>query len=359
MDNESLQSELTDDFSNNKPFDFIKRCDPAHVFQILMYELPQTIAVILSFLEPKKAALLLQNFTKEVQIDVARRISTMNIVEAETIREIEKILEKKLLIMKNKDAFTYSGGVAAMIEILNYVDRGTEKEIIEGFEEADPELAEEIKNRLFTFEDIVMLGDCAIQKVMREVDSQELAKALKGVDAKVQNKIFKNLSRRAGAMLKEDMDYIGPIRLKEVEEAQAKIIAVIRHFEDTGEIVAVRADDELIVDEKIPEKQTTTDNQGLPYKTMDYLLAYSKKDVFERIDNETLAVSLFAADKYQKEMIFKNLSFNKKLKVKRLIKNLKEIWQDDVREAQKHVTEILRENLDEDDIKTEEVMLKD
>ena len=359
MDNESPQSELTEDFSKRKPFDFIKRCDPAHVYQILTHELPQTTAVVLSFLEAKKAAFLLQNFPKEVQINIARRISTMNTVEAETIREIEKILEKKLLVMKNNEAFTYSGGVEAMVEILNFTDRATEKQIIEGLEDDDPELAEEIKKRMFVFEDIVMLDDRAIQKVMREVDAQELAKALKSVDAEVQDKILKNMSKRAASMLKEDMDYIGPVRLNDVKEAQSKIVAIIRHLEDTGEIVIARANDDLIIGEKENDKPASTCDNRLPYDAMGYLLAYSKKDVFEKIDNDTLAISLFGADKNQKELIFRKLSFSKEVKVKRAIKNLVEIWQDDVRDAQIQVTKMLQENFDENDIKTEGVLLKD
>jgi len=322
-------------------------------------ELPQTIAVVLSFLEPKKAALLLRDFQKEVQIDVSRRISKMNIVEDETIREIEKILEKKLLVMKNKDAYAYPGGVEAMVEILNLVDSSTEKQIIEGLEDEDPELAEEIKSRMFVFGDIVMLDDRAIQKVMREVDTQELAKALKNVNAEARDKIFRNMSKRAAVMLKEEMEYIGPVRLKDVEEAQSKIIAIIRHLEDTGEIVPVSADDVFIVDEKKSEKQTSDIDQKLPYETMAYLFAYSKKDVFERIDNDTLAISLYGADKFLKEMVFKNLNFSKKQKVKGIIKKLYEIWQDDVCDAQIKVTETLREYFDENDIKIEGEMLKD
>ncbi|MDR3020601.1 MAG: flagellar motor switch protein FliG, partial [Treponema sp.] len=133
-------------------------------------------------------------------------------------------------------------------EILNLVDRASEKQIIEALEDEDPELAEEIKKRMFVFEDIVMLDDRAIQKVMREVDSQELAKALKSVDSEVQDKIFKNMSKRAANILKEDMEYMGPVRLKDVEEAQQKIVSIIRHLEDTGEIVVARAgEDELVV----------------------------------------------------------------------------------------------------------------
>jgi flagellar motor switch protein FliG len=134
------------------------------------------------------------------------------------------------------------------VEILNNVDRGTEKTIIEALEEEDPELAEEIKKRMFVFEDIVLLDDRAIQKVMREVDNTELAKALKSVDSEVQEKIFKNMSKRAANLLREDMDFMGPVRLKDVEDAQQKIVNIIRKLEEAGEIVVARSgEDELIV----------------------------------------------------------------------------------------------------------------
>jgi flagellar motor switch protein FliG len=134
------------------------------------------------------------------------------------------------------------------VEILNLVDRASEKQIIEALEDEDPELAEEIKKRMFVFEDIVMLDDRAIQKVLREVDSQELSKALKSVDTEVQDKIFRNMSKRAAQMLKEDLEYMGPIRLKDVEESQQKIVSIIRHLEDTGEIVVARSgEDEMVV----------------------------------------------------------------------------------------------------------------
>ena len=141
-----------------------------------------------------------------------------------------------------------AGGVDSIVEILNLVDRSSEKAIIETLEEDDPELAEEIKKRMFVFEDIVMLDDRAIQKVLREVDTQELAKALKSVDTEVQDKIFRNMSKRAASMLKEDMEYMGPVRLKDVEESQQKIVSVIRRLEDSGEIVIARSsDDEMVV----------------------------------------------------------------------------------------------------------------
>jgi len=230
-----------------RPFDFIRRTDPAHLLNFIQQEHPQTIALILAYLEPNKASIILQNLPHEVQSDVARRIATMDRTSPEVLREVERVLEKKLSTLSSED-YTTAGGVESIVEILNLVDRASEKQIIEALEDEDPELAEEIKKRMFVFEDIVMLDDRAIQKVMREVDSQELAKALKSVDTEVQDKIFKNMSKRAATMLKEDMEYMGPVRLKDVEEAQQKIVSIIRHLEDTGEIVVARSgEDEMVV----------------------------------------------------------------------------------------------------------------
>ncbi|MDR2404119.1 MAG: flagellar motor switch protein FliG [Spirochaetaceae bacterium] len=230
-----------------RPFDFIRRTDPAHLLNFIQQEHPQTIALILAYLEPNKASVILQNLPHDVQSDVARRIANMDRTSPEVLREVERVLEKKLSTLSSED-YTAAGGVESIVEILNMVDRASEKQIIEALEDEDPELAEDIKKRMFVFEDIVMLDDRAIQKVMREVDSQELAKALKSVDTEVQDKIFRNMSKRAAGMLKEDMEYMGPVRLKDVEEAQQKIVSIIRHLEDTGEIVVARSgEDELVV----------------------------------------------------------------------------------------------------------------
>jgi flagellar motor switch protein FliG len=230
-----------------RPFDFIRRTDPAHLLNFIQQEHPQTIALILAYLEPNKSSIILQNLPNEVQSDVARRIATMDRTSPEVLREVERVLEKKLSTLSSEE-YTTAGGVENIVEILNLVDRASEKQIIEALEDEDPELAEEIKKRMFVFEDIVMLDDRAIQKVLREVDSQELSKALKSVDTEVQDKIFRNMSKRAAQMLKEDMEYMGPVRLKDVEESQQKIVSIIRHLEDTGEIVVARAgEDEMVV----------------------------------------------------------------------------------------------------------------
>jgi flagellar motor switch protein FliG len=230
-----------------RPFDFVRRTDPMHLLNFIQQEHPQTIALILAYLEPQNASAILASLDHGVQSDVAKRIAVMEQTLPETLREVERVLEKKLSTLSSED-YTAAGGVESIVEILNLVDRTTEKTIIESLEEEDPELAEDIKKRMFVFEDIVMLDDRAIQKVLREVDVSEMAKALKSVDTEVQDKIFRNMSKRAATLLKEDMEYMGPIRMKDVEESQQRIVSIIRKLEEQGEIVVARAgEDELVV----------------------------------------------------------------------------------------------------------------
>jgi len=222
-----------------KPFDLIRRtANPNHLVNLLKQEHPQITALVLSYLEPNKASVVLENLPHDMRCDVARRIMEMGVVRPETVREIERVLEKRLSSTEYNSVVL--GGVESLVEILNLTNRETEKIIIEELEETAPDLAEQIKERTLVFEDIVMLDDRSIQKIMREVDSQELCKALKSVDSEVQEKFFENMSKRASAMLKEDMEYMGPVRLKDVEEAQQKIICIMRHLEDMGEIVIPR-----------------------------------------------------------------------------------------------------------------------
>ena len=229
-----------------RPFDFIRRTDPGHLLNFIQQEHPQTIALILAYLEPNKASQILQNLPDEIQSDVARRIATMDRTSPDVLREVERVLEKKLSTISSED-YTAAGGVDSILEILNLVDRQSEHTFIESLEDEDPDLAEEIKKKMFIFEDIVMLDDRAIGIVLREVNTDELAKALKQVDAEVQDKIFKNMSKRAGSMLREEMEFMGPIRVKDVEEAQQKIVSIIRRLEEKGEIVIARSEeDELI-----------------------------------------------------------------------------------------------------------------
>jgi len=230
-----------------RPFDFIRKTDPAHLLNFIQQEHPQTIALILAYLVPDKAAIILKNLPDELQSDVTRRIATMDRTNPEVLREVERVLEKKLSSLSSED-FTAAGGIDSVVDVLNLVDRSSEKQIIESLEDEDPELAEEIKKRMFVFEDIVMLSDRDIQTVIKSLDTKDLTKALKSVDAEVQEKIFKNMSKRQVSMLKEEMEYMGPVRLKEVEEAQQKIVGIIRALEEKGEIVVARAsEDEIVV----------------------------------------------------------------------------------------------------------------
>lgn len=230
-----------------RPFDFIRRQDPQHLLNFIQNEHPQTIALILCYMDPNKASQILSSLPHNIQADVAKRVALMERVSPDILREVERVLERKLSALSSED-YTSAGGIDAIVEILNNVDRATEKTIIEALEDDDPELAEEIKKRMFVFEDIVLLEDRAIQRVLREVDNQDLARALKQVDPDVQEKIFKNMSKRAASLLKEDMEYMGPIRLKDVEEAQQKIVNIIRKLEEQGEIVVARGgEDEILV----------------------------------------------------------------------------------------------------------------
>ncbi len=230
-----------------RPFDLMRRADPANIRNFIQNEHPQTIALLLCYLDPQKASLILGALPHQIQADTARRIAQMERVSPEVLREVERVMERKLSAMATEE-FATTGGVDVVVEVLNMVDRGTEKTIIEALEEEDPELAEEIKKRMFVFEDIVLLDDRAIQRVLREVDTQELGKALKSVAAEVQEKIFKNMSKRAASLLREDMEFMGPVRLKDVEDCQQKIVNVIRKLEDAGEIVVSRGgSDEMLV----------------------------------------------------------------------------------------------------------------
>ena len=210
-------------------------------------EHPQTIAMILSYLSPAQSAMILGALTPEKQADVAKRIAMMDRTSPDVIKEVERVLERKLASLLNQD-YTIVGGVDAIVDILNTVDRGTEKHIMESLEIEQPELADEIRKKMFVFEDILLLDDRAIQRVLRDVDNNDLGIALKGANEEVQNVIFKNLSKRLSAMIKEDMEFMGPVRMKDVEEAQQKIVGIIRKLEDSAEIVISRGGgDEIIV----------------------------------------------------------------------------------------------------------------
>ena len=229
-----------------RPFEFIRKTDPAQLLNFIQDEHPQTIAMILSYLAPAQASQVLGALPPEKQADVAKRIATMDRTSPDVIKEVERVLERKLASLVNQD-YTIVGGIDAIVGILNSVDRGTEKHIMESLEIEEPELADEIRKKMFVFEDILLLDDRAIQRVLRDVENADLELALKNTTEEVQNVIYKNLSKRLAAMIKEDMDFMGPVRMKDVEEAQQKIVAVIRKLEDAGEIVISRGGGDDIV----------------------------------------------------------------------------------------------------------------
>lgn len=230
-----------------KPFEFVRKTDASQLLNFIQDEHPQTIALILSYLSANQAALIVSALPPDRQADVAKRIAIMDRTSPEVVKEVEKVLESKLASLVNQD-YTIIGGVDAVVDILNTVDRGTEKHIMETLEIEEPELADEIRKKMFVFEDILLLDDRAIQRVLRDVDNGDLATALKGSNEEVQNAIFNNLSKRLGVMIKEDMEFMGPVRMKDVEEAQQKIVNIIRKLEDSGEIVISRGGgDEIIV----------------------------------------------------------------------------------------------------------------
>lgn len=230
-----------------RPFEFVRKADPTQLLNFIQDEHPQTIALILSYLSVSQASTIISSLSPDKQADVAKRIAQMDRTSPDVIKEVEKVLERKLSSLVNQD-YAIVGGVDSIVEILNTVDRGTEKHIMENLEVEEPELADEIRKKMFVFEDILSLDDKCIQRVLREVDNNELAIALKGSNEDVQTVIFKNLSKRLASMIKEDMEFMGPVRLKDVEEAQQKIVNVIRKLEDTGDIIISRGGgDEIVV----------------------------------------------------------------------------------------------------------------
>lgn len=231
-----------------RPFDFVRKTDPAQLLNYIQNEHPQTIALIMAYLQPDQASVILSSLPPDRQADVARRIAIMDRTSPEVLKEVEKVLERKLSSLVTQD-FTSAGGIESVVEVLNRVDRSTEKTIMESLEVQDPELAEEIKKRMFLFEDIVLLDDRSVQRVLRDVDaSRDLPLALKVASEDVKAKIFKNISKRAGENLKENMEYLGPVRLRDVEEAQQKIVNIIRKLEEQGEVIIARGGgDEVVV----------------------------------------------------------------------------------------------------------------
>lgn len=230
-----------------RPFDFARKTEPGQLLNFIQNEHPQTIALVMAYLRPEQAAMILSALPPLQQVEVAKRIATMDRTSPEVLREVELVLEKKLSSFVMQD-FTIAGGIEPIVGILNRVDRGTEKTILEALGDEDPELADEIKSRMFVFEDILLLDNRSVQRFLKEVDVKDLSLALKTSSEEVKELVMRNMSKRAAEMLKEDMDLIGPVRLRDVEDAQQRIVNSIRQLEDSGELVISRGKgDEFVV----------------------------------------------------------------------------------------------------------------
>ncbi|MFA5527270.1 MAG: flagellar motor switch protein FliG [Peptostreptococcales bacterium] len=229
-----------------RPFTLARKTDPSQLLKTIVNEHPQTIALILSFLQADKAAQVLSGLSDEVKTDVAYRIATMNKTSPKVIKQVEQILDRRLSNVLDGNFESY-GGIRTLVEILNSSNRGTERSILEALEEQNAELAEKIRDGMFVFEDITNLDGVYIQRVLREVDNSDLALALKGASKEVSNLIYANISKRAAETLKEDVDFMGPVKITTVEESQQKIVSIIRRLDESGEIIINRGGESAII----------------------------------------------------------------------------------------------------------------
>jgi flagellar motor switch protein FliG len=228
------------------PFEFLRRADPRQVLSFIQDEHPQTIALVLAYMTPDQAAMVMSGLAEDLQREVSHRLAVMDRTSPEVVESVEQMLERKLSSVLQPHELSSVGGVQSLVDILNRSDRATERLILEGLERNDSDLADEVRQRMFVFEDIAKLDDKSIQLVLRQVDSKELAVALKGVRAEVRNAIGRNMSERAAANLNEEIELLGPVRLKTVEEAQGGIVRIVRALEESGQLVLVRSADEFI-----------------------------------------------------------------------------------------------------------------
>ncbi len=228
------------------PFEFLSHADPRQVLSFLQEEHPQTITLVLAHMPVDRAALVLGGLPEDLQQDVAVRLATMDQTSPEVVAHVEEVLANRISSVVQSSELADVGGVASLVEILNRSDRATERLILEGLEMADEELADEVRQKMFVFEDIAGLDDRSIQLVLRQVDSKDLAVALKGVKSEVRTRILQNMSERASQNLAEEIDLLGPVRLKTVEDAQGAVVRIVRALEESGQLVLARSNDEFV-----------------------------------------------------------------------------------------------------------------
>lgn len=229
-----------------RPFDSLRNADPMQLLTFLQGEHPQTVALVLAYIRPDAAAAVLKNLPPEMQADVARRVATMERTIPNVVAEVETMLEGKMVSVFGGD-LSQPGGVEVIVSVLNQVDRATERSIIRSLEESSPELADEIRRRMFLFEDLVAVEDRFIQRILREVEQQDLVLALKGASDSISQSLFRNMSSRMADVVREEVKYLGAVRLRDVEAAQQRIVSIARRLEEEGEIIMSRgAEDEII-----------------------------------------------------------------------------------------------------------------
>ncbi len=229
-----------------QPFEAARTADPSQLATLIQNEHPQLVAMIMAYLQPEKAAVVLQSMDHDSQIEIAKRLALMDRTSPEITREVENYLEEKLSSIIGQDLTTV-GGIDTIISVLNSVDRATEKTIIETMEVQEPILADEIKKKMFVFEDVVLIDDRGLQRLFKEIDQKDLSLALKGVTDEVKEKFYKNMSKRAAEMLKEDMAYMGPVRMRDVDQAQQRIVKLVKKLESKGEIIVSRPGEEEMI----------------------------------------------------------------------------------------------------------------
>jgi flagellar motor switch protein FliG len=228
------------------PFEFLRKSDPRQILGFIQDEHPQTIALVLAYMHPEPAAMVMGGLSEERQREVAARLAQMDRTSPEVIEEVEAVLQRRLSSVMTSTELSAAGGIQALVDILNRSDRATERLILEGLEYQDEQLADDVRQRMFVFEDITTLDDRSIQLILRQVEGKELALALKGVRVDVRDKITKNMSQRAAQNLVEEIDMLGAVRIKHVEEAQGGVVRVIRALEESGQLVLSRSQDEFI-----------------------------------------------------------------------------------------------------------------
>ncbi|MDF9409300.1 flagellar motor switch protein FliG [Pelotomaculum isophthalicicum JI] len=240
-----ILSKLTKEMKS-VPFSALRKADPKSILNIIREEHPQTVALVLAHLTPEQAGIILASMPPDMQSDIARRVAIIDRLTPDVIKDVEAVLESKISSVVQQD-HSVVGGVQALVDILNRVGRSAEKVVLEGLEREDPALAEEVKRRMLVFEDMIMLPDNFIQRVLREVNSKDLAMAMRGAGEEVNARIYKNLSKRAAEMLKEEIEFMGPVRLREVEQAQQKIVNILRKLDESGEIIISRGGEDVLV----------------------------------------------------------------------------------------------------------------